>query len=77
MNRSEREGYVETELRAAERNAMSKHDPHDAGPVSIEYDDGYESPAFRGDKEGWMHDVKHGVVIRHHPLVRQSLIPSL
>ena len=57
MNRSEREGYVEAELREAERNAMSKNDPHDAGPVKIEYDDGYESPAFRGEKDGWIHDT--------------------
>ena len=72
MNRYEREGYVEAELREAERTAMSKHDPHDAGPVKIEYDDGYESPAFRGEKDGWIHDTKHGVVIRHHPLSRKA-----
>ena len=72
MNRSEREGYVEAELREAERNAMSKNDPHDAGPVKIEYDDGYESPAFRGEKDGWIHDTKHGVIIRHHPLSRKA-----
>ena len=72
MNRSKREGYVEAELREAERNAMSKNDPHDAGPVKIEYDDGYESPAFRGEKDGWVHDTKHGVVIRHHPLSRKA-----
>ena len=72
MSRSEREGYVEAELREAERNAMSKNDPHDAGPVKIEYDDGYESPAFRGEKDGWIHDTKHGVIIRHHPLSRKA-----
>ena len=72
MSRPEREGYVEAELREAERNAMSKNDPHDAGPVKIEYDDGYESPAFKGEKDGWIHDTKHGVIIRHHPLSRKA-----
>ena len=72
MSRVEREGYVESELREAELSAMSKNDPRDAAPVRIEYDEGYESPAFKGDKDGWLHDAKHGVVIRHHPLSRKA-----
>ena len=65
-------GYVESELLEAELTAMSKNDPRDAAPVRVEYDDGYESPAFQGDKDGWLHDVKHGVVIRHHPMFRKT-----
>ena len=72
MSRVEREEYVESELREAELKAMSKNDPRDAAPVHIEDDDGYESPAFKGDRDGWLHDAKHGVVIRHRPMSRKA-----
>ena len=66
MNRAEREGYVEAERRESELKVMSHEDTRDAAPGDVMFDDAYDSPAEKHQKDYWFHDVDVGTVTRFH-----------
>ncbi|CAE7247081.1 JNK [Symbiodinium necroappetens] len=79
MNRAEREGYVEAEMREAELRSMGREDSRDAAPVDIGYDgydSTYDSPACREERDHWHHDPAAGTVTRCHVAERARFDPT-
>ena len=72
MNRAEREGYVEAERRESELKAMSHEDTRDAAPGDVVFDDAYESPAERHQRDYWFHDANAGTITRFHVTERRA-----
>ena len=79
MNRAQREGYVEAEMREAELRSMGREDSRDAAPVDIGYDgydSTYDSPACREERDHWHHDPAAGTVTRFHVAERARFDPT-